>query len=244
MTAGTRILGRTDVGRVRSNNEDAIAFDSAAQLAVLADGMGGLNAGEVASRIAADRVLTGVLDGETLETAVRAANRAVYEQSRRRREHHHMGTTLVALQLSPERVQLANVGDSRAYRFLGGVLTQLTHDHSLVQQWVDEGLMTAEQARVAPDRNIITRAVGLEEPVAVDILSYPRHAGERYLLCSDGLTDLVEPARLQALFEREPDPERLLDALVLAAAEAGGTDNVSVVLVLPAAPAGNPQETE
>jgi len=228
---GVRIVARSHAGRVRPNNEDAVAFSADDGVACLADGMGGLNAGEVASRHAVDSVLRGLLEGLPMESVVRDANRGIWERSCADAELHNMGTTLVALRLSGDNLWLANVGDSRIYRFRERALTQLTHDHSVVQQYVDSGLMSEKEARVAPNRNIITRALGIEGDVEVDVLQEQPAGGDVYMLCSDGVTDMLAPDQLQALFVAHPQPENLVDVIVDSANEAGGVDNISVVLV-------------
>jgi len=232
---------------VRGNNEDSIAFRAPAGIAVLADGMGGLNAGEVASREAADRVLQGLGAGLAMQRVVEDANRSIFELSRSDAELNNMGTTLVALHLVGRQMSLANVGDSRIYRFRDQTLDQLTNDHSVVQQLVDGGLITADEARRAPNRNIITRALGIEAAVEVDVLEEQPKANDLYMLCSDGVTDMLEPEALKALFvAHSATPlvasgatplvapgatQRLVDAIVDAANAAGGYDNISVILV-------------
>ncbi len=225
------IVARSHAGRVRGNNEDSIAFLSLSGIAVLADGMGGLNAGEVASREAADRVLKGLGAGMGMQQVVEDANASIFELSRSDAELNNMGTTLVALQLVDNQMWLANVGDSRIYRFRDQTLDQLTCDHSVVQQLVDSGLMTAAEARQAPNRNIITRALGIEATVEVDVLEEQPQASDLYMLCSDGVTDMLEPEELQALFVAHSAPSLLVDAIVDAANTAGGFDNISVILV-------------
>ena len=225
------MVARSHAGRVRENNEDSIAFRSPVGIAVLADGMGGLNAGEVASREAADRVLEGLVAGQGMQQVVEEANRSVFELSRTDAELNNMGTTLVALQLVGGQIWLGNVGDSRIYRFRDQTLDQLTSDHSVVQQLVDGGLMTPEEARRAPNRNIITRALGIENAVEVDVIEEQPQASDIYMLCSDGVTDMLEPEALKALFVAHSAPTDLVDAIVDAANTAGGYDNISVILV-------------
>ena len=226
-----RITARSDPGRVRPNNEDAVGFVADEGIAVLADGMGGLNAGEVASRHAVDLVLQGLTAGLPLGQVVEDANRTIFQLSQSEEEYHNMGTTLVALRAANDKVWLANVGDSRIYRFRAGELVQLTTDHSVVQQYVDSGLMSEDEARSAPNRNIITRALGIEREVQVDLLESDLATEDTFMLCSDGVSDMLEPEALQALFQAEPDAPALVDAIVEAANSAGGLDNISVVLV-------------
>lgn len=225
------MVARSHAGLVRPNNEDSIGFVAAAGVAVLADGMGGLNAGEVASRHAVDLVLQGLAAGLPLQQVVEDANRTVFELSQNDSALNNMGTTLVAMQLVGDQLWLANVGDSRIYRFRAGTLSQLTHDHSVVQQFVDSGLMSAAEARVAPNRNIITRALGIEGGVEVDVLSDQPQVNDLYMLCSDGVTDMLAPDALEDLFVAHVQPSELVDAIVDASNAAGGVDNISAVLV-------------
>lgn len=234
-----KIIGRTHPGQVRPNNEDAIDFDAAMGVAVLADGMGGLNAGEVASASAVAAVLETLAGAaerttEHVREAIAAANRHVYDLSRQQRELRNMGTTLVVLAaVGARRLAVAHVGDSRAYRLTHTGLQPLTKDHSVVQAMVDQGLMTADEARVATNRNIITRAVGLEPEVLVDVEEFAHDAEATYLLCSDGLTDMVDDAKLEALWleHQSASLEHVAERFVDAAVHAGGFDNVSVVLM-------------
>lgn len=240
-----RMVGRTDRGKVRGNNEDFFAIDDDLGLVVLADGMGGLNAGEVAS----ERAVTCVMDtfragiaeapaldangrAELLESAVRDANRLVYELAQSRFDYHGMGTTLVAAAIQVRQCALAHVGDSRVYRYAGGQLNQLSIDHSVVQQLVEEGVLSRDEARRAPNRNIVTRAIGIEADVAIDVSRLELEPGGLLLLCTDGLSDVVEDRCIeQHCREHGLEPGVLADALIDAALEAGGTDNVSVVIV-------------
>lgn len=226
------MYGRSDPGQVRANNEDAISFDVAAGIAVLADGMGGLEAGEIASRIAVDTLMMKMLSKQPLLQAVTEANQRIFTAARDNAGWRNMGTTLIAAQLDGPLLRFANVGDSRLYRYRGDCLEQLSHDHSVVQQLLDSGAVTEEEAWVAPNRNIITRALGIESEVEVDIETVPLAPADLFLLCSDGLSDMLRPADIQTLFARhEGQPADLVDALVDAANAAGGADNISVVLV-------------
>ncbi|MDA1073338.1 MAG: Stp1/IreP family PP2C-type Ser/Thr phosphatase [Proteobacteria bacterium] len=233
------IVSRSDRGRVRTNNEDAVAIGQSEDVAVLADGMGGLNAGEVAATLAVQRVLqalpsAGSVTEETLRDAVRQANLAVFERSRSKSDYAMMGTTLVVWVHTGGRACLvANVGDSRGYQFADGTLSRITHDHSLVQELVDDGLISAEEALTAPNRNIITRAVGLDAKVDVDVFKIRRVPGDLILLCSDGLTDLVhDPAITRILNEAASiGLEVVADKLIATANQAGGLDNITVVLI-------------
>jgi protein phosphatase len=236
------IVAESDVGKVRRNNEDALAYDAARGIAVLADGMGGLDAGEVASRIAVDRIMdllgkglaTRAADPESLIIgAVQAANLDVC--TRGRENQVDMGTTVVAWLLTAEgQCFIAHVGDSRAYRLRQGTLKRLTSDHSMVQKMIDDGILAEAEALTAPNRNVITRALGLDVKVEVDVRSWVHLPGDVYLLCSDGLTDLIpEPEISQTLAELAGDLGAAANALVVRANEAGGHDNISVLLISP-----------
>lgn len=235
-------VARSDTGLLRRRNEDFVAVDGALGLALLADGMGGLPDGHVASRVAADSALVHLRRGpppapdgfssRALEAAVQVAN----EQVRRRAGAAGMGTTLLLASIGASAARLAHVGDSRAYLLTNrGGLRQLTRDHSLVQDLVDDGLLDRSQARHAANRNVITRALGLAPMVEPDIEQFTVAAGDLLLLCSDGLWEMLEDDAIVALLKAcEPGQDGLAacaDALVQAANDAGGHDNVSVVLV-------------
>ena len=236
------IVAESDVGRVRRNNEDALAYDAGRGIAVLADGMGGLDAGEVASRIAVDRIMELLAEGlaereanpeHLITRAVQAANMDVC--TRGREKQVDMGTTVVAWLLTAEgQCFIAHVGDSRAYRLRQGALQRLTSDHSMVQQMIDDGILGEAEALTAPNRNIITRALGLDVKVKVDVRSWVHMPGDLYLLCSDGLTDLIPEPEINALLdELTGDMPAAARELVSRANEAGGHDNISVLLISP-----------
>lgn len=234
-----KIIGRTNPGKVRENNEDAWAHDADLGVAVLADGMGGLNAGEVASEKAVDAIMEHLqaaekLDSDSIGAAMEAANRYVFNLSQRDATLRNMGTTVVVwAALGTDRCVLGHVGDSRAYRINRSGLEALTRDHSVVQTMLDQGFITAEEARTAPNRNVITRAVGLEATVKVEVVELPRGADDVFLLCSDGLSDMVEPEALSALCRgvTKDGLAELAERLVRAANDAGGADNITVVLL-------------
>ncbi len=238
---------RTDRGRVRANNEDAVHVDPTRGLALLADGMGGYNAGEVASSMAVSVVGTQLAQAlaapaapvavrDALQAGIDAANRAILEAAAATRAYRGMGTTLVvALFLGP-RLYLGHIGDSRGYRWRAGRLQQLTRDHSLLQEQLDAGLITPQQAATSHQRNLITRALGVEPGVQLEVSEVPVQAGDCFLLCSDGLTDMLDDAALARLLAqaRPPGPpglDRLAAALVDEANACGGRDNISVLLV-------------
>jgi len=223
---------KTDTGRQRRDNEDS-AF-ARAPVFVVADGMGGAQAGEVASRIAVEAFEHGLPDSgspeERLATRVREANQQIYERSRADRGRAGMGTTLTAAYADDTHVAIAHVGDSRAYLFRDGTLQRLTQDHSLVDELVRRGKLTEEQAAEHPQRSIITRALGPEPDVEVDTWTYPVRAGDVVLLCSDGLTSMISEERVKAVLTEHENLDEAADALIREANEAGGRDNITVVL--------------
>jgi len=229
--------GATDVGRVRSNNQDQYVARDDVGLWAVADGMGGHRGGEVASEIACD-TLARVFDRHTVEglvDAIEQANQAVYQAGNRDPELSGMGTTVVALAVvdheGEELLGIANVGDSRVYRYSGGELDQMTVDHSLVADLVREGSLSPDEAAVHPQRNILTRVLGVYDDVPVDAVAVePRH-GDRYVLCSDGLFNEVSEMALSAVLRRLADPGDAAAELVRQALEGGGRDNVTVVVV-------------
>jgi PPM family protein phosphatase len=223
---------RTDTGRQRRGNEDN-SF-ARAPLFVVADGMGGAQAGEVASQLAVEVFGEGLPpDGsaeERLAARVREANRRIHQLSRSEAEHAGMGTTLTAALLDDTVLAVAHVGDSRAYLFRDGSLQRLTRDHSLVGELVEQGKLTEEQAEEHPQRSIITRALGPEPDVQVDTWSYPVQSGDILLLCSDGLTSMIGEAVITRILTAAPDLRRAADRLIDEANEAGGRDNITAVL--------------
>jgi protein phosphatase len=225
-------IWKTDTGRQRRDNEDN-AFVRA-PLFVVADGMGGAQAGEVASQLAVEEFHEALPDQgsaeERLIDRIRAANRRIYDLSRTEHEHAGMGTTLTAAYLDDDHLAVAHVGDSRAYIFRDGELTRLTQDHSLVEELVRQGKLTQEQAAEHPQRSIITRALGIEGDVEVDTWSYPMRAGDVVLLCSDGLTSMIGEEQIGQILGRVPSLDRAADGLIAAANDAGGRDNITVVL--------------
>ena len=223
---------KTDTGRQRRDNEDS-AF-AQAPVFVVADGMGGAQAGEVASRIAIETFEPGLPEAgspeERLAQRVREANRTIYERSRAEHERAGMGTTLTAAYLEHGAVAIAHVGDSRAYMLRDGVLRRLTQDHSLVDELVRRGKLTEEQAAEHPQRSIITRALGPEPDVEVDTWTYPARAGDVLLLCSDGLTSMISEDRVADILNSADTLDRAASDLIGEANEAGGRDNITVVL--------------
>ena len=226
----------TDVGMVRQQNEDAYLAEE--NLYIVADGMGGHNAGEVASALAVATVKAGAKSGihstEQFRELVQQANTAIYTASLDDSTQSGMGTTLTAMAVVPgeePRILVANVGDSRTYLFRGGVLSRLSVDHSYVQELVNEGILTPEEARVHPRRNIVTRAMGIERSVMVDVFSHTVRTGDRVVLCSDGLVDEVADADISLVLSQHSDAQETAEALVMVANANGGRDNTTVVVV-------------
>jgi protein phosphatase len=227
----------TDVGRVRQINEDRYLADE--QLFAVADGVGGHQAGEVASQTSVETLARVFNEGERttegLVAAVEAANHAVWELAQGSREKRGMGTTLTALALVQENgedaLALANVGDSRAYMLQQGELIQLTEDHSLVEELVRDGKLTPAEAQVHPQRSIITRALGMEPEIKVDSWEITPYTGDRVLLCSDGLTNELSDERIASTLRQLADPQEAAYDLVRQARAAGGSDNITVVVV-------------
>ena len=244
-----------DAGRARSNNEDSVALDDTSALAVLADGMGGYNAGEVASSMATSFIRTelgrwlreaGVQasDAEVrraMDICVDNANRAIFNAANANPQYAGMGTTLVVAAFREARLLVGHVGDSRAYRLRGGRLAQITRDHSLLQEQIDAGLITPEQAAFSANKNLVTRAVGVEDTVLLETHVHEVQPGDVYLMCSDGLSDMLTDATIAQILLSNGAIADAAQALVDAANDAGGKDNISVILARAqggAAPAG------
>jgi protein phosphatase len=222
----------TDVGRVREGNEDGYLVDEAVGLMAVADGMGGHRAGEVASATALEALRAAVNSGRPVREAVEDANQAVFAKSLTDTSLMGMGTTLTAGTLvAGGTLMLAHVGDSRAYLLHDGELKQVTLDHSHVEELVREGKLTQAEAAVHPMRSVITRSIGVDEDVDVDVYPVELHPGDRVLLCSDGLSGMVHAETIAAELRREDDPNRAAQRLVDAANAAGGEDNITVVVI-------------
>ena len=226
----------TDVGMVRQQNEDA--FHAEENLYIVADGMGGHNAGEVASALAVSTVRSGARMGirtaDQFRELVQQANTAIYTASLDDSTQSGMGTTLTAVAVIPgeePRILIANVGDSRTYLYRSGALTRLSVDHSYVQELVNEGIITPEEARVHPRRNIVTRAMGIDRSVQVDVFSHLVRTGDRLVLCSDGLVDEVADIDIAQVLTEHSDPQDTAEALVLVANANGGRDNTTVIVL-------------
>jgi PPM family protein phosphatase len=243
-------VGQTDTGRVREHNEDTIASDVDVGLLVLADGMGGYNAGEVASGIAVKTITNlvreglaredlGALDRATgltrpsivLRDAITRANKIIYQTARSQAECEGMGTTVVAALFYDNRISIAHVGDSRLYRQRGSQIAQVTMDHSLLQELVDRGFYSPEEAQRAANKNYVTRALGVEPQVEVEVQEHPVDKGDIFILCSDGLSDMVEDEDIRLTISTfGANLDTVAKQLIQLANENGGRDNVSVVL--------------
>ena len=228
----------THVGQVRTGNEDSLLADN--NVFMVADGMGGHNAGEVASLMAVEqlREAAGSIIAETdLVQALESANEVIYAESMTNHLHHGMGTTLAAMVvLDNNSIVVAHVGDSRVYMWHDKALTRLSKDHSYVQELVDEGIVSIDEARTHPRRNIVTRALGIDAEVNVEANTFPVTVGAWYVLCSDGLVDEISDADIAKVLERCTTPHEAAQALVDAANAAGGRDNITVIVVSTASP--------
>ena len=243
---------RTDPGRARDNNEDAVVHDEDTRLCVLADGMGGYNAGEIASGMATAFIKSEMTRWLTeagrhakikeirraLEICVDNANRSIFNASDSNPQYSGMGTTLVVGVFHGSTLVLGHIGDSRCYRMRNGELVQITKDHSLLQEQIDAGLITQEQAATSSIKNLVTRALGVEDAVALDLHEHLVEAGDCYMMCSDGLSDMVDDGEIASILGGEPPLEQKADSLIAAANDHGGRDNISVLLVQVAAAPG------
>lgn len=240
------VYGETDVGQLREHNEDFIGWDAHLGLILLADGMGGHNAGEVASELAVSSIRDALQDvlgpdmassnmidfNDAIREAIVYANDEIIRMANERLECAGMGTTIVVTLFHGDRVIIANVGDSRMYRLRDKALSQLTTDHSLVQEMLDNGYISEEEAQLSASRNLITRALGIADQVDVDVAQDTAQNGDTYLLCSDGLTDLVTDQEiLQLLLLSNDDLKTGCKQLIALANEKGGKDNISVILI-------------
>ncbi|MHB8535443.1 MAG: Stp1/IreP family PP2C-type Ser/Thr phosphatase [Sulfuricaulis sp.] len=240
------MAGMTDTGRVRNQNEDSIAVVPEAGLAVVADGMGGHQAGEVASKLAVEVITRHMIDvltgtaakGETgmelksVGDAIQLANRAVYDLARERPEYNGMGSTVVMTVFHGDKICVGHVGDSRLYRFRDGLLEQVTQDHSVVQELVSRGLVTAEEARQSVNKNLVTRALGVDPGVTPDVSEHLLQNEDIYLLCSDGLNDVLADGDIEMmLIEHRRQLDDAVQHMIDMANERGGPDNISVILI-------------
>jgi len=231
------IAGQTDTGLVRAHNEDCLDWDADLGVALIADGMGGHNAGEVASRLAIDSMMAGLraacgdCDEARLRAMVAEANQVIHEHALAQPDCDKMGTTLVMSCLHQDRLFITHVGDSRAYRLRDGELQRLTDDHSLVRQLLEDGSISTEEGCDSRYKNIITRALGVRDDCEPDVGLFGVAIDDVYLLCSDGLTDMVSEQEItDILIDREGRPDAAVTALVEQARQAGGRDNISVIV--------------
>lgn len=245
------IVSLSNPGMVRSHNEDSVAAEPACGLVVLADGMGGYNAGEVASGIAVSVVATEIshrlqqaspvardvesgeeLGLQLLRDNVRKANASIYQAAQSQPQYAGMGTTIVSAVFYDNRAVVAHIGDSRMYRLRGDILETITRDHSLLQEQIDSGMISVEDARLSKNKNLVTRAVGIDADVEPEIHVHDVILGDIYLLCSDGLNDMVEDEDIQStLYAMQGNLPMAAEQLVQMANDNGGRDNVSVILV-------------
>ena len=247
LSSALEVATATHPGMVRSHNEDSIAADAEIGLAVLADGMGGYNAGEVASGIVVELIRTELkktltekkaadLNGNSVESLLaehsERANAAIYQAAQSQPQYSGMGTTLVVAMWHDNKVSVGHIGDSRLYRLRGETLEQVTRDHSLLQEQIDSGMITREQARHSQNKNLVTRAVGIDPQVEAEVHTYGVEQGDIYLLCSDGLSDMVSDEDIQlTLNSLSANLGLAAQQLVQQANDNGGRDNVSVILV-------------
>lgn len=235
----------TDPGLVRDNNEDAVTVDKVTGLCILADGMGGYNAGEIASGMAcafiksemsrwlseAGKNANGKEIKRALEICVQNANHSIFNAANSNPQYSGMGTTLVVGVFQAERLVLGHIGDSRCYRLRGSEFLQITKDHSLLQEQIDAGLLTPEQALTSSNKNLVTRALGVEDAVMLDVHEHRVEEGDLYVMCSDGLSDMVRDSTLAEIVRGNSTLEQKSRQLIAAANDNGGRDNISVVLM-------------
>ena len=245
-----RFVGLSDTGKVREHNEDTIAVDPDIGLLVLADGMGGYNAGEVASGIAVKTIVnlvreafqvqdlhsidraSGLLRPSIiLRDAIMRANKIIYQTSKTQPQCEGMGTTVVAVLFYDNRACVAHVGDSRLYRLRGERFEQLTMDHSLLQELVDRGFYSQEEAARSTNKNYVTRALGVEPAVEIELIQHPVQRGDYYMLCSDGLSDMIEDEDIHLTISTFGDSlDTIANQLVQLSNEHGGRDNISIIM--------------
>jgi PPM family protein phosphatase len=243
------IVRLSDTGKLRKRNEDSIASDASIGMAVLADGMGGYNAGDVASQMAVITITAclktkfknAIQDNEIIDAsnikshlvnAVNTANSSIYQVSKEQPQCAGMGTTLVLSLFIDNKVVIGHIGDSRAYLLKNNDLIQLTNDHSVLQEQLDSGLLTAEQAKFATYKNFVTRALGVESEVDLELNTFNVEVGDIYLLCSDGLSEMVDDVEIGAIIiENRDNLSHAANMLVQKANQHGGKDNISVILI-------------
>ena len=234
----------TDPGLARENNEDSVTFDALARLGILADGMGGYNAGEIASGMAttfiksemgrwlsqAGRHANAKEVRRAMEICVENANRSIFNAANSNPQYTGMGTTLVIGVFQDARAMLGHIGDSRCYRLRNGEFMQVTKDHSLLQEQIDAGLITPEQAATSMNKNLVTRALGVEDTVLLEVNEHRVDPGDIYLMCSDGLSDMVDDEGIAEIMRGPVTLQQMAEQLIAAANAKGGRDNISVLL--------------
>ena len=252
-SALAKAAGITDVGLKREGNEDSLSVDDNLGLYIVADGMGGHLAGEVASRMAVDLINKGFRKcketqvseedifgypdpslsrtGNYILSSIRLANRVIYEMATEYKQYHGMGTTVAALAVLPGMLVSANVGDSRIYMVRNGQIERLSKDHSIVAEQVEMGIMTSEEAENSPMKHVLTRNLGSTENVDAEIFEFEPMFNDRFILCSDGVTDLISDEEIQEMIESEDNPEALCRNFIDTALERGGHDNTTIVSV-------------
>lgn len=243
---GIEVFGATDVGCVRELNEDAFFIDPMLSekgqgFCILADGMGGHNAGEIASRTAVETISQQLEEllvkyGESeipaaMNQAIAEANRKIYDMAVKNQEQQGMGTTTVLTCISEKEAYIANIGDSRAYALRGGEIVQITTDHSVVAEMVAQGTISKEEARVHPQKNIITRALGTDKKAEADIFEYDFMTGDILIMCSDGLSGMVDDDYIRDVCRQETTAEQMVGRMIHRAKENGGADNITVLCI-------------
>jgi protein phosphatase len=229
MSSPLRHGAATDIGKARKANEDSLLVEP--PLFAVADGMGGHSAGDVASQTAVAVLKQEMAGDGSLAAAVQEANKQVFERSEGDAALSGMGTTMTAVVTSGERIEIAHVGDSRAYMFRNGRLSRLTTDHTVMERLVRQGRLRPEEARHHPQRSVLERALGVDSDVQIDLQTIDARPGDRLLLCTDGLTAMLEESRIRQILDEEQDPSAAADRLVAEAVAAGGHDNVSVIVI-------------
>ncbi len=247
------MAGQTDIGSVRDHNEDAIAYENSIGLAILADGMGGHRGGEMASAITVSTIMErvnqkltcsnhGGIDHKTgystesiiIHEAITLANKKVHDASQNNAQYQGMGTTIVVLLFYDNRYTVAHVGDSRLYRLRDGILEQVTRDHSLMQDLIERGFYTPEQAKISLNKNLITRAIGIDANVQIDMQEDIAMTNDIFLLCSDGVTDMINDSLIRIILERNHDNlEAAASEIIQESNKYGGEDNISALLAKP-----------
>jgi protein phosphatase len=240
-----RFYAKTDPGRARNNNEDSVVFDERTHVAVLADGMGGYNAGEVASGMAtafikselsrwlseAGATASAIEVRRAIEICVDNANVSIFSAANSNSNYAGMGTTLVVAVFRGSKLFVGHIGDSRCYRVRGGVMVQITKDHSLLQEQIDAGLVTLEQAATSSIKNLVTRALGVDDTVQLEVNEFQVEVGDLYLMCSDGLSDMLSDESIAKIALADVELDQKSTQLIQAANANGGRDNISVLLI-------------